>query len=154
MNRPDSAAGTFRDTLEETLSNWRRKQNIRIVGAVPSPVVSDAVVPPVASASPSFGERYRVERELGRGGMATVYLCTDTKFDRLVAIKLLNPELAAAVGAERFHREIKIATGLTHPNILPAHDSGEANGSLYYVMPFVVSESLRARLTRERQLNF
>jgi serine/threonine-protein kinase len=84
--------------------------------------------------------------------MATVYLCVDTKFDRKVAIKLLHPDLAAAVGADRFHREIKIATGLTHPNILPAHDSGEAEGSLYYVMPFVDGESLRDRLTRERQL--
>src|SRR5688572_12463546 len=84
--------------------------------------------------------------------MATVYLCTDTKFDRPVAIKLLHPELAAALGADRFHREIKIATGLTHPNILPAHDSGEAEGSLYYVMPFVEGESLRSRMDRERQL--
>src|SRR2546423_4751959 len=153
MIRRDSPADGGRDTESEALSNWRRGQNIRIVDPDPSPVVLDAVVPPVTSASPSFGERYRVERELGRGGMATVYLCTDTKFDRLVAIKLLNPELAAAVGAERFHREIKIATGLTHPNILPAHDSGEANGSLYYVMPFVEGESLRDRLTRERQLS-
>lgn len=84
--------------------------------------------------------------------MATVYLCTDTKIDRPVAIKLLHPELAAAVGAERFHREIRIATGLTHPNILPAHDSGEIDGQLFYVMPFVEGESLRDRITRERQL--
>jgi serine/threonine-protein kinase len=84
--------------------------------------------------------------------MATVYLCLDTKFGRKVAIKLLHPDLAAAVGAERFHREIRIATGLTHPNILPAYDSGEADGSLYYVMPFVEGESLRDRITRERQL--
>jgi serine/threonine-protein kinase len=153
MFRPDSPAERIGETPSEALSNWRREQNIRIVGADFSPAVSDAVVHSVASASPSFGERYRVERELGRGGMATVYLCTDTKFDRRVAIKLLNPELAAAVGADRFHREIKIATGLTHPNILPAHDSGEANGSLYYVMPFVEGESLRDRLTRERQLS-
>jgi TolB-like protein len=84
--------------------------------------------------------------------MATVYLCTDTKFDRKVAIKLLHKDLAAAVGAERFHREIRIATGLTHPNILPAHDSGEVDGSFYYVMPYVDGESLRDRLNRERQL--
>jgi serine/threonine-protein kinase len=84
--------------------------------------------------------------------MATVYLCTDTKFDRRVAIKLLHPDLSAAVGGDRFHREIKIATGLTHPNILPAHDSGEAEGSLYYVMPFVEGESLRSKMDRERQL--
>jgi serine/threonine-protein kinase len=84
--------------------------------------------------------------------MATVYLCTDTKFGRPVAIKLLHPDLSAAVGGDRFHREIKIATGLTHPNILPAHDSGEAEGSLYYVMPFVEGESLRSKMDRERQL--
>lgn len=106
----------------------------------------------VSTAFPSFGDRYHVERELGRGGMATVFLCTDTKFGRKVAIKLLHPDLAAAVGAERFHREIQIATRLAHPNILPAYDSGEADGSLYYVMPFVAGESLRDRLSRERQL--
>jgi serine/threonine-protein kinase len=93
-----------------------------------------------------------VERELGRGGMAAVYHSRDTKIDRRVAIKLLKPELAAAVGGDRFHREIKIATGLTHPNILPCYDSGEAEGSLYYVMPFVEGESLRDRLNRERQM--
>jgi eukaryotic-like serine/threonine-protein kinase len=85
--------------------------------------------------------------------MATVYLCLDTKIERKVAVKLLHPDLAAAVGGERFHREIKITTGLTHPNILPAYDSGEAEGSLYYVMPFVEGESLRDRITRERQLS-
>jgi eukaryotic-like serine/threonine-protein kinase len=114
----------------------------------------DAVGTPPAFPTPfpSFGERYRVERTLGRGGMATVYLCLDTRIDRRVAIKLLNPELAAAVGGDRFHREIKIATGLTHPNILPCYDSGEADGSLYYVMPFVEGESLRDRLEREGQM--
>jgi len=82
-----------------------------------------------------------------------VYLCLDTKIEKKVAVKLLHPDLAAAVGGERFHREIKIATGLTHANILPAYDSGEAEGSLYYVMPFVEGESLRARITRERQMS-
>src|SRR5213075_2026637 len=120
--------------------------------SLPQVVVSVASASGTAPPLPSFGDRYRVERELGRVGMATVYLCTDLKFGRPVAIKLLHRELAAAVGADRFHREIKIATGLTHPNILPAHDSGEAEGSLYYVMPFVDGESLRDRLTRERQL--
>ena len=138
------------DTVNDSQPSWRAERNIRIVEPVPSQVVVPVVS--VKSAQPSFGERYRIERELGRGGMATVYLCIDTKFDRKVAIKLLHPDLAAAVGADRFHREIKIATGLTHPNILPAHDSGEAEGSLYYVMPFVDGESLRDRLTRERQL--
>ncbi len=100
----------------------------------------------------AFSNRYTIERQLGRGGMATVYLATDAKVDRQVAIKVLHPELAAAVGGERFHREIHIAMRLTHPNILPVYDSGEANGTLYYVMPFVEGESLRDRLNRERQL--
>src|SRR5688572_12051621 len=123
MKRGDSAAEGLATTVDDANTNWRHRQNIRIVDPSSSPVVS--VPPPATTALPSFGDRYRLERELGRGGMATVYLCTDTKFDRKVAIKLLHPELAAAVGADRFHREIKIATGLSHPNILPAHDSGE-----------------------------
>ena len=96
--------------------------------------------------------RYAVERELGRGGMATVYLAQDLKHRRPVAIKVLAPELAAALGRERFLREIETAAGLTHPHILPLHDSGEANGFLYYVMPYVEGESLRDRLNREGQL--
>ena len=100
----------------------------------------------------ALSNRYTIERELGRGGMATVYLATDAKVDRRVAIKVLHPELAAAVGGERFHREIHIATRLTHPNVLPVYDSGEANGTLFYVMPYVEGESLRDRLNRERQL--
>src|SRR5918999_2720292 len=100
----------------------------------------------------AVGERYTIERELGRGGMATVFLATDTKFARCVAIKVLDRELGAALGAERFHREIAIATHLTHPNILPVYDSGELNGGLYYVMPFVEGESLQQRIAREHQL--
>jgi eukaryotic-like serine/threonine-protein kinase len=100
----------------------------------------------------TLSDRYTIERELGRGGMATVYLATDAKVGRQVAIKVLHPELAAALGGDRFHREIQIATHLTHPNILPVYDSGEANGTMYYVMPFVEGESLRDRLDRERQL--
>jgi serine/threonine-protein kinase len=100
----------------------------------------------------ALSDRYTIERELGRGGMATVYLATDAKVGRRVAIKVLLPELTAALGADRFHREIRIATHLMHPNILPVYDSGEAEGTLYYVMPFVEGESLRARLDRERQL--
>ena len=96
--------------------------------------------------------QYTLERELGRGGMATVFLATDVKHSRKVAIKVPHPDLAAAVGAERFKREIQIATTLSHPNILTLYDSGEAGGFLYYVMPFVEGESLRDRLTRERQL--
>src|SRR5687768_4266169 len=138
--------------LATNRADWQGGAQHRIVAASTSQVVG-AVTSAVGTPLPSFGDRYRVERELGRGGMATVYLCLDTKIDRKVAIKLLHPDLAAAVGGERFHREIRIATGLTHPNILPAYDSGEADGSLYYVMPYVEGESLRARLTRERQMS-
>jgi protein kinase-like protein len=100
----------------------------------------------------ALAHRYRVERELGRGGMATVYLAQDLKHDRLVALKVLRPELAAALGPERFLREIAIVAQLTHPNILALHDSGEAAGLLYYVAPYLQGESLRDRLAKEHQL--
>jgi len=102
--------------------------------------------------SVALHDRYRLERELGRGGMATVYLAEDLKHRRKVAVKVLHPELAAVLGAERFLREIQIAARLDHPHILPLHDSGEAGGFLFYVMPFVEGESLRDRLDREKQL--
>ena len=95
---------------------------------------------------------YTLERELGRGGMATVFLARDIKHDRLVALKVLHPELAASLGPERFLREIKVAARLNHPHILPLHDSGQARDLLYYVMPYVDGESLRQRLNREKQL--
>jgi len=97
-------------------------------------------------------DRYAVERELGRGGMATVFLAEDLKHRRKVAIKVLHPDLSAAIGTERFQREIEIAARLQHPHILPLYDSGEAVGYLYYVMPYVEGESLRDRLNREKQL--
>jgi Serine/threonine protein kinase len=97
--------------------------------------------------------RYRIERELGRGGMATVYLAEDLKHGRRVALKVLRPELSPALGAERFQREIETASRLQHPHILTLHDSGEAAGLLYYAMPYVEGESLRSRLTREVQLD-
>ncbi|MFC1639804.1 protein kinase [Gemmatimonadota bacterium] len=100
----------------------------------------------------ALADRYTIERELGRGGMATVYLAEDVKHRRKVAIKVLRPELAASIGVDRFLREIEIAANLTHPHILPLHDSGEADGFLYYVMPYIDGESLRDRLLRERQL--
>jgi serine/threonine-protein kinase len=96
--------------------------------------------------------RYAVEREIGHGGMATVYLARDLKHDRAVALKVLRPELAMAVGSERFLREIKIAARLQHPHILPLHDSGYVGGFLYYVMPYVAGESLRDRLQRDGPL--
>ncbi|HET6778370.1 MAG TPA: serine/threonine-protein kinase, partial [Gemmatimonadales bacterium] len=97
--------------------------------------------------------RYAVERLIGEGGMATVYLAHDARHDRPVAIKVLRAELAASIGADRFLREIRVAARLQHPNILALYDSGEAAGFLYYVMPFVKGESLRARLDREQQLS-
>ncbi|HKK94251.1 MAG TPA: serine/threonine-protein kinase, partial [Longimicrobiales bacterium] len=100
----------------------------------------------------ALSDRYRIERELGAGGMATVYLADDLKHDRKVAIKVLRPELAAVVGAERFLAEIKTTANLQHPNILPLFDSGEADSFLFYVMPYVEGESLRDRLDREKQL--
>src|SRR5437762_8202331 len=100
----------------------------------------------------ALADRYTIERELGRGGMATVYLAQDRKHHRQVAIKVLKPELAAALGPERFLREIETAARLNHPHILPLHDSGEAAGLLYYVMPYVEGETLRDRLEREGQL--
>jgi serine/threonine-protein kinase len=100
----------------------------------------------------ALADRYRLERELGAGGMATVYLAHDLKHDRQVAIKVLRPELAAVIGAERFLAEIKVTANLQHPNLLPLFDSGSADGLLYYVMPFVAGETLRARIERERQL--
>jgi serine/threonine-protein kinase len=95
---------------------------------------------------------YSVERVLGEGGMATVYLATDVKHHRHVAVKVMRPDLAATLGAERFLREVEIAAQLNHPNILPVHDSGDADGVLFYVMPYVDGESLHDRITRETQL--
>jgi serine/threonine-protein kinase len=100
----------------------------------------------------ALADRYVIESELGEGGMATVYLAHDVKHDRKVALKVLRPELAAVIGADRFLAEIKITANLQHPHILPLHDSGEVNGFLYYIMPYVEGESLRERLEREKQL--
>ncbi|MEP6591787.1 MAG: protein kinase [Gemmatimonadota bacterium] len=102
--------------------------------------------------SEALSRSYRLERELGAGGMATVYLAHDIKHDRSVAIKVLRPELGAVLGAERFLREIATTANLRHPHILPLYDSGEAEGLLYYVMPLVEGESLRDRLDRQKQL--
>ena len=106
--------------------------------------------PPALAAA--LADRYRLERELGQGGMATVYLAHDVRHDRQVAIKVVHPDLAATLGPERFLAEIKTTAKLQHPHILPLLDSGEAGGVLFYVMPFIAGESLRDRLTREQQL--
>src|SRR5688572_29137007 len=96
--------------------------------------------------------RYQIEREIGAGGMATVYLARDMKHRRKVALKVLRPELAAILGPERFLSEINVTANLQHPNLLPLFDSGEADGLLFYVMPYIEGETLRGRLQRERQL--
>ncbi|MDZ4865386.1 MAG: protein kinase, partial [Gemmatimonadota bacterium] len=100
----------------------------------------------------ALADRYRLERELGQGGMATVYLAEDLKHHRKVAVKVLRPELAASMGAERFEREIEVAARLTHPHILGVLDSGEASGFFYYVMPYVEGETLRERISRSGEL--
>jgi len=100
----------------------------------------------------ALSDRYRIERELGVGGMATVYLAEDLKHKRKVALKVLKPELAAVLGAERFIQEITTTAALQHPHILPLFDSGTADGFLYYVMPFIDGETLRSKLDRETQL--
>ena len=100
----------------------------------------------------AVADRYRVEREIGRGGMATVFMAQDPKHGRPVAIKVLHPHLAAALGSERFLREIQIAARLQHSHIVPLYDSGQGEGLLYYVMPYIEGESLRQRLQRETQL--
>ena len=107
---------------------------------------------PITRINTALEGRYSIERELGQGGMATVYLADDLKHERKVALKVLKPELAAVVGAERFLAEIKTTANLQHPHILPLFDSGEADGFLFYVMPYVEGESLRDRLDREHQL--
>ncbi len=105
-----------------------------------------------ARLSTALADRYKIERHLGEGGMATVYLAEDLKHDRKVAVKVLRPELAAVLGAERFVKEIETTANLQHPHILPLFDSGEADSFLYYVMPFIDGETLRDKLNRETQL--
>ena len=100
----------------------------------------------------ALADRYAIEREVGTGGMATVYLAEDLKLHRKVALKVLKPDLAAALGPDRFLQEIEIAAQLHHPHILPLHDSGDADGFLYYVMPYEEGQSLRERLAKEGEL--
>ena len=119
---------------------------------VPEPTQRDAVLPALTPLASALADRYRIERELGAGGMATVYLAHDLKHDRKVAVKVLKPELAVVLGAERFVVEIKTTASLQHPHILPLFDSGAADGFLFYVMPYVEGETLRDKLNRETQL--
>jgi len=115
--------------------------------------MTDELINAAAGLGAALADRYRIERELGAGGMATVYLAHDLKHDRDVAIKVLHEDLGATLGPDRFLAEIKTTARLQHPHILPLLDSGEANGLLFYVMPFVAGETLRERLTRDTQLS-
>ena len=108
---------------------------------------------PVAALREGLRDRYAFERELGRGGMATVYLVQDLRYDRPVALKVLHPELAASLGPERYQREVRLAARLQHPHILTVLDSGETAGQLWFSMPYVEGESLRDRLRRDTQLS-
>jgi serine/threonine-protein kinase len=107
---------------------------------------------PAQRLAAALAERYRIERELGAGGMATVYLAEDLRHDRKVALKVLRTDLAAVIGAERFLQEIRTTANLQHPHILPLHDSGQVDGTVFYVMPYIEGESLRDRLNRDKQL--
>src|SRR6185503_17692859 len=100
----------------------------------------------------ALGDRHTMEHEIGRGGMATVYRALDPRHGRSVAVKVLNSEVAAALGTERFLQEIKTAASLTHPHIVPVHDSGETGGVLFYVMPHIEGETLRDRINREKRV--
>src|SRR5690242_6281992 len=131
----------------------------RLPGMAPSPTCGwrrwrceDAEERVIDALRRDLADRYTLERELGRGGMADVFLATDLRYQRRVALKVLRAEVAQAIGRERFQREIATAARLQHPHILPLFDSGEAGGLLYYVMPLIEGESLRARLSRETQL--
>jgi tetratricopeptide (TPR) repeat protein/tRNA A-37 threonylcarbamoyl transferase component Bud32 len=110
-------------------------------------------MPDLERLTAALADRYRIERELGQGGMATVYLAEDLKHRRQVALKVLRPELSVVLGAERFLQEIRVTANLQHPHILPLYDSGDAGGLLFYVMPWVEGETLRAKLEREKQLS-
>ncbi|HKR08166.1 MAG TPA: protein kinase, partial [Gemmatimonadaceae bacterium] len=115
-------------------------------------VASSAPPSLISRLATALAGRYQLEREIGRGGMATVHLALDLRHHRRVAIKVLREELAAAIGADRFLEEIRVTASLQHPHILPLFDSGSAQGLLWYVMPFVEGETLRSRLARERRL--
>src|SRR6266704_1266428 len=144
-------------------SSWLRDNDRSRIGPrklVAKPHIAKALSRPYATVvdelrsrlADALGGRYTLERELGRGGMSVVFLATDHRNQRRVALKVLRPELAHSLGPERFLREIKVAAGLAHPHILPLFDSGVANGLLFYTMPFVEGESLRHRLIRQRRL--
>jgi serine/threonine-protein kinase len=132
---------------------WLRLAVLRAPGQIPAISTPSRFTDLPAALAAGLRDRYTLERELGRGGMATVYLAHDLKHKRPLALKVLRPELAASLGPERFQREIELAARLQHPHILTVLDSGETAGQFWFTMPYVEGESLRARLTRERQLS-
>jgi TolB-like protein len=132
---------------------WPRLARLRAAGEIPAIATPSSFTDLPAALAAGLRDRYVLERELGRGGMATVYLAQDVKHDRPVALKVLLAELAASLGPDRFQREIKLAARLQHPHILTVHDSGETAGQLWFTMPYVEGESLRDRLRRERQVS-
>jgi serine/threonine-protein kinase len=148
MNSPEAPKCTRRRSGPASSAPGARR---RIISGSP-PIQEQDLNGPQARLTTALADRYRIERELGQGGMATVYLAQDVRHDRLVALKVLRAELAAVIGASRFLAEIKTTANLQHPHILPLHDSGEVDGTVFYVMPYVDGESLRDRLNREKQL--
>ena len=139
--------GAHVDAVSDWWYAWRSSQS----AGAPFPTPDTAVTEQADRLNMALAGRYRIERELGQGGMATVYLAEDLKHDRKVAIKVLKPELAAVLGAERFVVEIKTTAAMSHPHILPLFDSGTADGFLFYVMPYIEGETIRDKLNRETQ---
>jgi eukaryotic-like serine/threonine-protein kinase len=149
---PDTCPNCGTPLAADAIFCHRCGRNFTVEMPANQPGAEPPVSETLARLRAALGDRYAIARELGRGGMATVFLATDLKHEREVAIKVLHPDLSASVGADRFEREIRLAAKLQHPNILGLYDSGSADGLLYYVMPFVKGESLRDRLDRERML--
>ncbi len=150
LDRACAGDAKLRDALEALLAECARPDRLFAAGAVER--FGALLAGPPGQLPEMLAGRYRVQREIGAGGMATVYLARDVKHDRDVALKVLRADLAAAIGTDRFLAEVQIAARLDHPHILTLIDSGSADGALFYVMPYVRGESLRARLARERQL--
>ena len=151
LDRACAGDARLRDELEALLAECARTDRLFAAGAVER--FGALLAGPPGQLPEMLAGRYRVQREIGAGGMATVYLARDVKHDRDVALKVLRADLSAAIGTDRFLAEVQIAARLDHPHILTLIDSGSADGTLFYVMPYVRGESLRARLARERQLS-
>ncbi len=151
LDRVCAGDARLRDALEALLAECARPDRLFAAGAVER--FGALLAGPPGQVPEMLAGRYRVQREIGAGGMATVYLARDIKHDRDVALKVLRTDLSAAIGTDRFLTEVQIAARLDHPHILTLIDSGSVDGTLFYVMPYVRGESLRARLARERQLS-